>query len=436
MAVPAETTDSLALAGMRRRGQFLIAGLLWAAVGGLVLLVSAYLVVLYHYVLSGAEWLRGSLGMHAPESGVDVFLLSVMAAGPGLFLMAAAIGWMWYRSVWNRKLREVWPDVRDRRRFAGWQRLPRRADPVERARRAEYLSKLQQTNIGPEEYPARAEEWLAELEKDIAERALATGLIVGVSQSRLLDLFTIFTATLELQLHVLTTLGKRPSWHTWRMLIHRCGASLFVNSYLNRQDALMLNLLIKKAGMGLHAAGDVMESGAQHLAESDIDLDDALGLQHSGMIGIATKSIELGASMAMTVGQVGLHTLGILIESVGDELAQGALAAGIIYYHGMSLAADTLALDRVHRLSPEMNRNLRTAIWKMGEVAGSILLDFIRQRRNAFREKRQQVVRSIPRTAYDKIQKLFGRRAGPEVIIDPAPFGAMPTEQVHPLHEQ
>ena len=54
---------------------------------------------------------------------------------------------------------------------------------------------------------------------------------------------------------------------------------------------------------------------------------------------------ELGATMALTVGQVGLHVLGNLVESIGDELAQGALAAGIIYYHGMALAADTLVLQ-------------------------------------------------------------------------------------------
>jgi hypothetical protein len=46
----------------------------------------------------------------------------------------------------------------------------------------------------------------------------------------------------------------------------------------------------------------------------------------------------------------------------------------------------------------------------MGEVAGSILLDFIRQRRSAFRERRQQVVRSLPRTAYERVQALFGRK--------------------------
>jgi hypothetical protein len=263
---------------------------------------------------------------------------------------------------------------------------------------------------GVQNYEAQAESVLLDLEKDIAERALATGLTVGISHNRVIDLFTIFAAALEMQLHVLSRLGKRPSWYAWRLLIQRCGASLFINSYLNRQDSLALNLMIKKAGMGLYAAGDAMEGAAHHFSESDFDLDEALNLQHGGLLGMATKSLELGATMALTVGQVGLHVLGSLIESVGDELTQGALAAGIIYFHGISLAADTLALDQVHRQSPAMNRNFRDGVWKMGEIAGSILRDVVRQRRTAFRDRRRQIVRSLPRSAYAGIQNLFGRK--------------------------
>ncbi len=211
--------------------------------------------------------------------------------------------------------------------------------------------------------------------------------------------------------HVLSRLGKRPSWSAWRLLVQRCGASLFINSYLNRQDSLALNLMIKKAGMGLSAGGDLMENAAHHLSASDFDLDEALNLQHGGLIGMATKGLELGATMALTVGQVGLHVLGSLIESVGDELAQGALAAGIIYYHGIALASDTLAIDRRHRAAPEMNRGFRDGVWKMGEIAGSILRDVVRQRRSDFRDKRRRIVRSLPKSAYAGIQTLFGKRA-------------------------
>ena len=75
----------------------------------------------------------------------------------------------------------------------------------------------------------------------------------------------------------------------------------------------------------------------------------------------------------------------------------------------MALAADTLALDAAHRAAPAMNRNFRESVWKMGEVAGSILRDLVRQRRTAFRDRRTQIIRSLPKSAYARIQALFGR---------------------------
>ena len=412
--------DAPALAGLRRRGQFLISGLLWGAAAGLLVLLSGYVLFLYHYALAFAERLRASFGLLAPSQGPDWFMLSVIAAGPAICVLCAIMVYGWYRRVWLRRLQRVWPDARERSRYSRWRHLPLRASHSQREGCSEYLSALlksdswavhQPPNDSSMKYEDRAEWVLAELEKDIAERALTTGLTVGISSNQYVDLFTIFAAALELQLHVLSRLGKRPSSHAWRLLIQRCGASLFINSYLNRQDSLALNLMIKKAGMGLYAAGDLAEATATHLSESDIDLDEALNLQHSGLLGMATKGLELGATMALTVGQVGLHVLGNLIESVGDELAQGALAAGIIYYHGMALAADTLALDGQHRQSAAMNRSFREGVWKMGEVAGAILRDVVRQRRSSFRDKRRQIVRSLPKSAYAGIQSLFGRKS-------------------------
>lgn len=413
-SVVTSETDSAAsyalLEGVRRRGQFLISGMLWACVGGLLILLSGYLVVLFHYGLGLADRVRAGMGGHAPVAGPDYFLLGFLLAIPLFGLICLVALYFWYTRIWSRKLREVWPVSRDRRVHGRWRPLQEKADHSERTHRSAYLSALCKRDPSPSGYEALAEATLADLERDIAERALTTGLVVGISRNRFLDLFTILVATLELQLHVLTKLGKRPSFHTWKLLVQRCGASLFINSYLNRHDALLLNLTIKKAGMGLHAAGDVMDASIQHFSDQDIDLDDALNLQHGGLLGIATKSIEMGAFMALSVGQVGLRTLGALIESVGDELAQGALAAGIIYYHGISLASDTLALDQQHRSSAAMNRSVRDGVWRMGEIAGTILLDFIRQRRNAFRERRRQALKGLPKTAYDGIQTLFGRK--------------------------
>lgn len=418
MAVNAATTADSPLIGLRRRGQFLISLLLWAAVGGFLIVTSGSVLVVYHYGISLAERARLSLGFAPPSHGPDWFLLLALLSGPAAGLLGLLLFVRWYKRLWLRRVAVVWPDTRQRRRYSKWRPAPMDGSGSKREERSDYLTALLESPAWrdrscprpPDDHHGRAQWLLEELEKDIAERALATGLTVGISHNRYIDLFTIFAAALELQLHVLSRLGKRASTHTWRLLIQRCGASLFINSYLNRQDSLALNLIIKKAGMGLQAGGDLMESTAQHLSESDFDLDEALNLQHNGVLGMATKGLELGATMALTVGQVGLHVLGTLIESVGDELTQGTLAAGILYYHGMALASDTLALDVAHRANPAMNRDFREAVWKMGEVAGSILRDLVRQRRTAFRDRRSQIIRSLPRSAYARIQTLFGRK--------------------------
>jgi len=418
MATNSALVADPALEGLRRRGQFLISGLLWAAAAGLVIVLSGYALILYHYAIALAERVRQSLGFAAPNYGPDWFMVAALAVGPIFCAFCIVLFAIWYKRLWFRKLRTAWPDASDRSRYSKWQVLPYRASASQRKQRSEHIAALLKSDLwaakeGPSpaaSYEVQAEWLLLDLEKDIAERALTTGLTVGISNNKYIDLFTIFVAALELQLHVLSRLGKRPSWHAWKLLIQRCGASLFINSYLNRQDSLALNLMIKKAGMGLYATGDLMENASHHLSESDFDLDEALNLQHAGILGMATKSLELGATMALTVGQVGLHVLGSLIESVGDELTQGALAAGIIYYHGIALASDTLAVDQVHRQSSAMNRGFRDGVWKMGEIAGSILRDLVRQRRTAFRDKRKQIVRSLPKSAYAGIQMLFGRK--------------------------
>lgn len=405
------------LVDLRRRGQFLFGVVLWASAAGLLIVACSGAVVTYHYALSLAERARMALGFAPPVHGPDWFLLLALSSGPLLAMLILLTVLRWYRRLWLRRVATVWPNRRERHRFSRSQRVPLRLNDTKSRERADYIFSLTQSPAWSdrncpkpqEDIEGRAEWILQELEKDVAERALATGLTIGISQNRYFDLFTIFAAALELQLHVLSRLGKRPSASAWRMLIQRCGASLFINTYLNRKDSIALNLTIKKAGMGLKATGDLMESASQHLSEGDFDLDEALNLQHSGLLGMATKSLELGATVALTVGQVGLHVLGTLIESVGDELTQGALAAGILYYHGMALASDTLALHAGHRTSPAMNRSFREGVWKMGEIAGSILRDLVRQRRTDFRNRRSQIIRSLPKSAYARIQSLFGR---------------------------
>jgi hypothetical protein len=417
MAPDGSTGSDSPLRDLRRRGQLLFGVLLWASAAGFLVVTGSGVLVAYHYAISFAERVRSGAGFAAPVHGPDWFLLIALSSGPLIGALALLVFLRWYRRLWLRRVALVWLNARERRQLSRWQRVPLPLSDAARQERWDYITALLRSPIwsgrdcsrSREDHEGRAEWLLQQLEQDIAERALAAGLTVGISQNRFIDLFTIFAAALELQLHVLSRLGKRPSAYAWRLLIQRCGASLFINTYLNRQDSIALNLMIKKAGMGLKATGDLMESASQHLSESDFDLDEALNLQHSGILGMATKSLELGATMALTVGQVGLHVLGTLIESVGDELTEGALAAGILYYHGMALASDTLALDAAHRASPGMNRNFREGVWKMGEIAGSILRDLVRQRRTAFRDRRTQIIRSLPKSAYTRIQALFGR---------------------------
>ncbi|MBV9500988.1 MAG: hypothetical protein JO138_16585 [Acidobacteriaceae bacterium] len=417
MALDGSSGPDSPLVDLRRRGQFLFGVLLWASAGGLLIVLCGSALVAYHYAISLADRVRLGFGFAPPLHGPDWFLLIALSSVPLIALLALVLFVRWYGRLWLRRVALVWPNSRERRQLSRWQHPALHLTDSKRHQRAGYIASLLQSPAwsnrscprSQDDYEGQAEWLLQELEKDIAERALATGLTVGISHNRYIDLFTIFAAALEVQLHVLSRLGKRPSAYAWRLLIQRCGASLFINSYLNRQDSIALNLMIKKAGMGLKASGDLMDSASQHLADVDFDLDEALNVQHSGILGMATKSLELGATMALTVGQVGLHILGTLIESVGDELTQGALAAGILYYHGMALASDTLALDAAHRASPGMNRSFREGVWKMGEIAGSILRDLVRQRRTVFRDRRSQIIRSLPKSAYARIQSLFGR---------------------------
>jgi hypothetical protein len=201
--------DSDALSGLRRRGQFLFSALLWAFAGGFVLFTSAYLLIVYHYVLVIAERLRAGLGWHAPEHGPDWLLLAILATLPGLLLLAAVFAWSRYRRAWNRKLKEVWPDATIRQLHGRWRPLRETATEAERLERAAYLGGMQSRQLEPLEYEGQAEAVLADLEKDIAERAVATGLIVGVSHNRAVDLFTIFAVTLEPQSRLAEREGRR-----------------------------------------------------------------------------------------------------------------------------------------------------------------------------------------------------------------------------------
>jgi hypothetical protein len=413
--------SELLLGAVRRRGQFLISAILWACAGALCVAAAGWLMFFYHHALSVAERLRHALGFTPPAAGLDLFLLVVLAIPPVAALALLVAGWTWYRRVWNRRLSETWPDGDARARHAAFHRTPLEADTSERERRGAYLAALMATpawsasGVKVQQYEPSAVAAFQAIETEIAERAFTTGLVVGVSVNRYIDILTIVAAALELQLHVLTRLGKRPSMAAWRMLAQRAGASIFINSYLSRRDELLVNLAIKKAGIGLQAAGDALDSAAHSLTDGDIDLDDLLhlnSLEGVPLAGLLTKSLEVAATMTLTVGKQGLYALGHLVETAGDQLARGAIAAAILYHHGTALAADTLALDQKHRAVPELNPSFAHGLAKMTTLAGQVLLDAVRRQRAAFRERRAEAVKRLPKRLSEgfkeKMSGLFG----------------------------
>jgi hypothetical protein len=161
-----------------------------------------------------------------------------------------------------------------------------------------------------------------------------------------------------------------------------------------------MNLAIRKAALGVGMASDSVQEAADALA--DIDWDEVLG--HVSVPGI--KEITSFATMSMSVGAFGLRHLGSFVEATSNDLLQGVLAGGILYYHGMALAADCLALDEEHRRSPEMTRTIGQAMTVACTPAGRILRDQVRRMREFLRERRRLVFVAAKDAAKQGVEKL------------------------------
>ena len=229
-------------------------------------------------------------------------------------------------------------------------------------------------------YLTAAAATLREIETDISHRAVTAGLVIGLNRNAFIDTLTIIATALELQLHVLTRLGKRPSPRIWMELIKRAGASIFLNTYVTREDALYVGLAIRKAALGLEVASEAVQNTL-----ADIDIDEIVG--HTSIPGIS--ELTQVASLGISVGASGLRYIGNFIEHTANDLLQGVLAGGILYYHGMALAAECLALDEEHRRTPEMTRTVSQAMTVAATPAGRILRDQVRRMRQFLRERRR-----------------------------------------------
>jgi hypothetical protein len=316
-----------------------------------------------------------------------------------------------YQAIWREKVAVIWGNKTLARSHA---KLVSLSEPGTANKQAQYLTELANTatweavvqdakisNFNNNQLVAEA--ILKSIEKDIAERAITTGLIVGISSSRLIDHITVVVAALEIQLHVLSKLGRKPSVKVWYELLIRAGSSLFVNDYLNRNEALELMMTTKTIAAGMSSAGVLLGSDTANEASEDLfEYAEkflsrfATGDVSGAIVNAALVTSEFAVGGAMSIGSEGLQLMSQLVERHGDDLMQGVLSGGMLYYHGMAIAADSLALDQQHRISEQMSRRPFECMNAVAQTAGNILLEYIRKRKDCIRKRKQDAINQIP----------------------------------------
>jgi hypothetical protein len=406
--------DNATLQGVRQRSLSFFGYILWILLIGGGILAANGLLSVFQRLVELLNALRSMFGFRPPLSGPDTVLIGGVLGAVALCLLAAVWVYGRYRAAWTKRLRETWRGV-DKTELTRIRPQAAVAGDREVTERSLYLNELSAVHGWPSieagqdarsAYRSAAAGILRRVETDIARRAITTGLIVGLNRSRAIDSISILAAALELQLHVLTLLGKRPSLRTWIEMLKRTGASLFLNAYVTREDALYLNLAIRKAALGLQAGAEAVDEASHALA--DIDLDEILhGASVPGLQELASF-----ASMGLSVGSFGLRQIGMFVEVAANDLLQGVLAGGVLYYHGMSLAAECLALDLEHRRTPEMTRTVGQAMSTVCEPAGRLLRDQVRRMRIFLRERRRMVLTVAKERSKQGLDKLWDTMKG------------------------
>jgi hypothetical protein len=406
------------LGAVRTRSLQYLNYLFWVfAAAGAAVLVELCASILERWVRF-LDWTRGLFGIPKPAAGRDLWMIG----GLGIVLIVAAIlaalGFAAYRRTWNRRLARVWRDDGGGA-FTRIVPLAARAGDRDVANRTAYIDALLASPewrdvpavaSSPDQrdyYKRHAEAALAAIETDIANRAITAGLVVGLNRNPIVDSISILAAALELQLHVLTRLGKRPSFGTWMEMLKRTTGSLFLNWYVSREDALYLKLAIKKTAWGMGAASEAAQQAAD--AIDDMDWDELGG--SIGVPGLSTLSAL--AAKGIGIGAFGLRQVGHFIESTADDLLQGVLAGGVLYYHGMALASGCLALDEEHRRSAEMTRTIGQAMAAASERAARLLRDQVKLLRDFLRERRRVVFTTAKDRMKQGLLQRF-RRAEPD----------------------
>src|SRR5439155_7274940 len=264
-----------------------------------------------------------------PVDGPDWLILMTFTLCVFIPAIFIAKIWKWYASVWNHRLEKVWPAEAVRRRLATTRPTLDTVTRSERKARTEYLRALLDSEewkphwpsikedagltdkdsitVSQDDYEKVSKALIAQIEKAVFDRALAVGFIVGFSRSPWMDQLTILSASFEIQLDVLSRLGKKPNCQMWRLLFKRSLSSLFLNTYLNRDDAFLVQLTIRKIAMGLEVLADLAETGAESLNDIDwdhflnsLDLDESL----EGALHTIDSGHEVGEHIVRTAGGV------------------------------------------------------------------------------------------------------------------------------------
>jgi hypothetical protein len=136
-------------------------------------------------------------------------------------------------------------------------------------------------------------------------------------------------------------------------------------------------------------ANALRDHGA-HFDASDLDVDEL----HHGMNGVLKLSAEV-AAFSFSTGAVALNQIAAFVEHHSADMVQGALAGGILYWHGCDLAADILAIDKKHRQSAELRVTVFSCAQESAKRAGLILQTATRGVRSVYRQRRMRIVKSI-----------------------------------------
>ena len=412
-----ETEDmgSQSLEAARQRGVYLIKLILLATAGGSLILMCSAVMVGLNSLIGFLIQLRESVGIRAIPGQPDYLVLItigflVISVGGGILICL-----LWYRKAWNDRLKEFWGNsTEDFDNIEDWQQVSLYL-PSERK---EYIKALLKTNEwskwyekekkkrkdeGDETFPRHygpetisesdqidivAKAIFEKIKSDISEGAFSVGLVVGISRSSFIDRVTIIAAALELQLHVLTCLGKKPSLKVWRELITRTLSSLFFNTYLSREECSEITLLIKAGALGLAEAAELGQETTDDVIDmmTEIDWDGGGGY----ILGLPLFM----AKAAFGIGKAATQVLAQFADRAGDDLMEGILAGGILYYHGATLAAKCLAPDP-EELGAPYNLSPIVCVHDGIDQAAAIVQHLLRNKRQQLIDKKKRVVESF-----------------------------------------